>query len=206
MGLVRDGIVTRTIYPTNPLQVEYGLTERGHSMSEPILAFGACVRETVAFVAELAISEIGADPLSRPVATCFSGPGSSEQSLGPFGLARDACVRFAKGNSRNSRRPAPPIRSAAIPSRSARRSRRHRLGRTRSLALPRRASLRRQRRLARNPMPARRVNGAPCQVKACACAVLRRSVIDRYCTGSGCDSGPARWYRQTPPRRGCPDP
>jgi hypothetical protein len=35
MGLVREGIVTRTIYPTNPVQAEYGLTECGHSIRNP---------------------------------------------------------------------------------------------------------------------------------------------------------------------------
>jgi DNA-binding HxlR family transcriptional regulator len=34
-GLERDGIMTRTILPTSPPQVEYSLTELGHSMSEP---------------------------------------------------------------------------------------------------------------------------------------------------------------------------
>jgi DNA-binding HxlR family transcriptional regulator len=43
-GLERDGIVTRMILPTSPLQVEYSLTELGHSMSEPVLAFGRWVR------------------------------------------------------------------------------------------------------------------------------------------------------------------
>src|ERR1700756_2125304 len=43
-GLERDGIVTRTILPTSPPQVEYNLTELGHSMSEPVLAFGQWVR------------------------------------------------------------------------------------------------------------------------------------------------------------------
>ena len=44
-GLERDGMVTRTIYPTSPPQVEYRLTQLGHSMSEPVLAFGLWVRE-----------------------------------------------------------------------------------------------------------------------------------------------------------------
>jgi DNA-binding HxlR family transcriptional regulator len=44
-GLERDGIVTRTIFPTSPPQVEYRLTELGTSMSEPVLAFGQWVRE-----------------------------------------------------------------------------------------------------------------------------------------------------------------
>jgi DNA-binding HxlR family transcriptional regulator len=43
-GLERDGIVTRTILPTSPPQVEYSLTKLGHSMSEPVLAFGQWVR------------------------------------------------------------------------------------------------------------------------------------------------------------------
>ena len=43
-GLERDGIVTRTIFPTSPPQVEYRLTELGRSMSEPVLAFGEWVR------------------------------------------------------------------------------------------------------------------------------------------------------------------
>src|SRR5260221_9745534 len=44
-GLERDGMVTRTIFPTSPPQVEYNLTELGRSMSEPVLAFGLWVQE-----------------------------------------------------------------------------------------------------------------------------------------------------------------
>src|ERR1700676_1422735 len=44
-GLERDGLVTRTIFPTSPPQVEYDLTELGRSMSEPVLAFGRWVQE-----------------------------------------------------------------------------------------------------------------------------------------------------------------
>jgi DNA-binding HxlR family transcriptional regulator len=47
-GLERDGIVTRTIFPTSPPQVEYGLTTLGRSMSEPVLAFGEWVRAHLA--------------------------------------------------------------------------------------------------------------------------------------------------------------
>lgn len=42
--LERDGIVTRRIFPISPPQVEYRLTELGHSMSQPVLAFGEWVR------------------------------------------------------------------------------------------------------------------------------------------------------------------
>jgi DNA-binding HxlR family transcriptional regulator len=47
-GLERDGIVTRTILPASPPQVEYSLTELGHSMSEPVLALGQWVRGHIA--------------------------------------------------------------------------------------------------------------------------------------------------------------
>jgi DNA-binding HxlR family transcriptional regulator len=47
-GLERDGIVTRTIFPTSPPQVEYSLTALGHSMSDPVLAFGEWVRAHLA--------------------------------------------------------------------------------------------------------------------------------------------------------------
>lgn len=51
-ALERDGMVTRTIFPTSPPQVEYRLTELGRSMSEPVLAFGQWVREHLAEVEE----------------------------------------------------------------------------------------------------------------------------------------------------------
>lgn len=46
--LERDGIVTRTIHPTSPPRVEYGLTPLGRSLSEPVLAFGEWVRAHLA--------------------------------------------------------------------------------------------------------------------------------------------------------------
>jgi DNA-binding HxlR family transcriptional regulator len=49
-ALERDGMVTRTVFPTNPPQVEYRLTELGRSLSEPVLAFGRWVREHLAEV------------------------------------------------------------------------------------------------------------------------------------------------------------
>jgi DNA-binding HxlR family transcriptional regulator len=39
-GLERDGMVTRTMYPTIPPRVEYELTELGRSLREPVLALG----------------------------------------------------------------------------------------------------------------------------------------------------------------------
>ena len=35
-GLERDGLVTRTVYPTNPPSVEYALTPMGQSMGEAV--------------------------------------------------------------------------------------------------------------------------------------------------------------------------
>jgi len=39
-ALDRDGMVSRTVHPTVPPQVEYALTELGHSLSEPLRALG----------------------------------------------------------------------------------------------------------------------------------------------------------------------
>lgn len=35
-GLERDGLVTRTVHPTNPPQVEYALTPMGRTLLEPV--------------------------------------------------------------------------------------------------------------------------------------------------------------------------
>jgi DNA-binding HxlR family transcriptional regulator len=37
-SLERDGLVKRTVFPTTPPQVEYALTELGHSLAEPMAA------------------------------------------------------------------------------------------------------------------------------------------------------------------------
>jgi len=39
-GLERDGMVTRTMFPTIPPRVDYELTDLGRSLSEPVLALG----------------------------------------------------------------------------------------------------------------------------------------------------------------------
>jgi DNA-binding HxlR family transcriptional regulator len=35
-GLERDGLVSRSVYPTNPPRVDYTLTERGHTLIVPV--------------------------------------------------------------------------------------------------------------------------------------------------------------------------
>jgi len=40
-ALERDGMVSRTVHPTVPPQVEYALTELGHSLAEPLRELGA---------------------------------------------------------------------------------------------------------------------------------------------------------------------
>ncbi len=38
--LEREGLVTRTMFPTIPPRVDYALTELGHSLKEPVTALG----------------------------------------------------------------------------------------------------------------------------------------------------------------------
>jgi DNA-binding HxlR family transcriptional regulator len=40
-GLERDGLVTRTMFPTIPPKVDYELTELGHSLKGPVAALGS---------------------------------------------------------------------------------------------------------------------------------------------------------------------
>lgn len=39
-GLERDGLVTRTVFPTIPPRVDYELTVLGHSLRQPVEALG----------------------------------------------------------------------------------------------------------------------------------------------------------------------
>src|SRR5688572_12382833 len=44
-GLERDGLVTRTVFPTIPPKVEYELTRLGHSLLEPVNGIGLWARK-----------------------------------------------------------------------------------------------------------------------------------------------------------------
>jgi DNA-binding HxlR family transcriptional regulator len=44
-GLERDGLVTRTVYPTVPLRVEYQLTELGRTLRKPIQSLAKWAQE-----------------------------------------------------------------------------------------------------------------------------------------------------------------
>jgi DNA-binding HxlR family transcriptional regulator len=47
-GLERDGLVTRTMFPTIPPRVDYALTGLGHSLLRPVQALGMWVHENKA--------------------------------------------------------------------------------------------------------------------------------------------------------------
>lgn len=44
-GLERDGLVTRTVYPTAPPRVDYRLTDLGRDLTTPVIALGQWARK-----------------------------------------------------------------------------------------------------------------------------------------------------------------
>lgn len=44
-GLERDGLVTRTVFPTVPPRVDYALTDLGRSLLTPVMSLGLWARE-----------------------------------------------------------------------------------------------------------------------------------------------------------------
>jgi DNA-binding HxlR family transcriptional regulator len=51
-GLERDGLVTRTVFPTVPPRVDYALTGLGKSLIEPVSELGLWARRNRAAIAE----------------------------------------------------------------------------------------------------------------------------------------------------------
>ncbi|MFG6487046.1 winged helix-turn-helix transcriptional regulator [Roseateles sp. BYS78W] len=51
-GLERDGLVTRTIFPTIPPRVDYELTELGGTLLEPVMALVAWAEKNKPAIAE----------------------------------------------------------------------------------------------------------------------------------------------------------
>ncbi len=49
-GLERDGLVTRTVFPTVPPRVDYELTRLGRSLLEPVNSLGAWARKNRAAI------------------------------------------------------------------------------------------------------------------------------------------------------------
>ncbi|GAB2821512.1 winged helix-turn-helix transcriptional regulator [Lentzea nigeriaca] len=61
--LERDGLVTRTVYPSVPLRVEYELTELGRSVTEPLAALRSWAQRNYESVAEARETFDAAEPL-----------------------------------------------------------------------------------------------------------------------------------------------
>jgi DNA-binding HxlR family transcriptional regulator len=51
-GLERDGLITRTVFPTIPPRVDYELTALGRSLLQPVGALGSWARENRARILE----------------------------------------------------------------------------------------------------------------------------------------------------------
>jgi DNA-binding HxlR family transcriptional regulator len=51
-GLERDGLVTRTVLPTNPPRVDYELTKLGRSLLEPVSELGLWARKNRPAIAQ----------------------------------------------------------------------------------------------------------------------------------------------------------
>jgi len=49
-SLERDGLVTRTVFPTIPPRVDYALTKLGHSLLEPASSLGLWARQNRAAI------------------------------------------------------------------------------------------------------------------------------------------------------------
>src|SRR6267378_1927019 len=65
-GLERDGLVTRTVFPTIPPRVDYELTKLGRSLLEPVSGIGLWARQNRAAIQEARVRfDTAADGDSR---------------------------------------------------------------------------------------------------------------------------------------------
>ena len=65
-GLERDGLVTRTVFPTIPPRVDYELTRLGRSLLEPVSGIGLWARQNRAAIHEARLRfDAAADASSR---------------------------------------------------------------------------------------------------------------------------------------------
>ena len=65
-GLERDGLVTRTVFPTIPPRVDYELTKLGHSLLEPVSGIGLWARQNRAAIQDARVRfDTAADGGSR---------------------------------------------------------------------------------------------------------------------------------------------
>lgn len=71
-GLERDGMISRTVFPTNPPQVEYALTTLGRSLSGPLVALGQWAYNNMAAIdiARTAFDARASSAENRHLASC----------------------------------------------------------------------------------------------------------------------------------------
>jgi DNA-binding HxlR family transcriptional regulator len=65
-GLERDGLVTRTVFPTIPPRVDYALTPLGRSLLEPVKGLGDWALKNIARIEAARQAFDGASPLKKP--------------------------------------------------------------------------------------------------------------------------------------------
>ena len=68
-GLERDGLITRTVFPTIPPRVDYALTPLGRDLLEPVSALGAWALRNQAKIARARERFDGAAPKATNLAT-----------------------------------------------------------------------------------------------------------------------------------------
>lgn len=67
-GLERDGLVTRTVFPTVPPRVDYELTDLGRSLTGPVQALGRWAFENKTTIEAARRAFDGGGTAARPVA------------------------------------------------------------------------------------------------------------------------------------------